>query len=80
MTAEWKPEDCERCVLKSSIRRDDGQEVCILTGSFIQETTCLQKGPLIRAPRTPAELRMFVETTQRPWRREEDLTNIIKTL
>ena len=71
-------ENCEGCYFKSPIRHDDGKVVCSSTGSLIEEAkVCLIEGPMIRAPRTPGELRVLIEETQRRWRREGQVPKVI---
>lgn len=63
-------EDCEECYFKNSTNFD-GKLGCSRTGSPLERVkTCLENGPMIRAPRTAEELRRVIEATQRHWRRE----------
>lgn len=63
-------EECEGCYFLNT-QNFDGQVGCSRTGDLlVGKKVCLDKGPLIRMPRIPEELREVIEATQRRWKRE----------
>ncbi len=57
-------EECRGCYFLNS-RNFDGKVGCSRTGSLLEDKkVCLDNGPFVRMPRTPAELEQIIEISQ----------------
>lgn len=63
--------ECEGCFFLNS-ENFDGQVGCSRTGDPLAgKKVCLDDGPFIRLPRTPAELNEIITAAERRWRRDK---------